>query len=77
MIGVQPAVGFELEVALSRAGEAIGYLALLREFVAGLESEDFARETLRSLIAPERDSTTFGAILDKAEAAEAVCLASG
>jgi hypothetical protein len=73
---LRPAVGFELEVALSQAGGASGYLVLLREFVAGLEAEEFVRETLRSLIAPELDPITFGVIVDKAEAAEASCLAS-
>jgi len=72
----RPAVGFELEVALSQAGGATGYLVLLRDFVAGLETEEFARETLRSLIAPELDPLSFGVIVDKAEAAEASCLAA-
>jgi hypothetical protein len=69
----RPAVGFELEVALSQAGGAIGYLALLEEFVAGFEEAEFVRDTLRGLIAPELDPTTFGVILDKAEAAEGAC----
>lgn len=72
----RPAVGFELEVALSRAGGAIGYLALLRSFVAALEAEEFVCETLRGLVAPELDPTTFGVIVERAEAAEASCLAA-
>ena len=75
-MGDVTSVAFELEVALSEAGNARGYLALLRRFVAGLEAESYRRDTFRSLVAPELDPMSFGVIMDKAEAQERACLAS-
>ena len=69
-------IPIELEAALSQAGDARGYLALLRQFVAELEARDYRRETLRGLIAPELDATRFAAILDESERRERECLAS-
>ena len=53
----------------------MGYLALLREFVAELEPGAFRRQALRGLIAPELGSSRFDAILDDAEQRERSCLA--
>lgn len=72
----RPEVPIELEVALSQAAEATGFLALLRQFVAELEDQQHRRETFRSLVAPELDSTSFGVIMDKAEASERECAAT-
>lgn len=69
----RPSVPIELEVSLSQAADAEGFLALLRSFVFDLEPEPYRRETLRSLIAPELDDETFDVVLQKAEAAEASC----
>ena len=72
----RPTVPIELEAALSQAGEAKGYLALLRQFVRELEDPVQRRETLRSLVAPEMDPQTFAVVIDKAEARERDCLSS-
>lgn len=69
------AAPIELAAAVTRASEAIGYLALLRQMVAELEPTDYRRATLRGLIAPELGSSLFDAILDAAEASERGCLA--
>lgn len=72
----RPTVPIELEAALSQAGEAKGYLVLLRQFVRELEDPVQRRETLRSLVAPEMDPQTFGVVIDNAEARERDCLSS-
>ena len=69
------AAPIELAAATNRAAEAVGYLALLRQFVAELEPEAMRRQTLRGLIAPELASSRFDAILDGAEQRERSCLA--
>jgi len=68
-----PTVPIELEAALSQPGGAEGFLALLRSFVAKLEPEEYRRETLRSLIAPELDPAAFDGAMDAAVAAERSC----
>ncbi len=75
-VSYRPAVPIELEAALVRSAEARGYLALLRSFVDLMEEPAYRRETLRGLIAPELDATSFGVIVDGAEAREKNCLAS-
>jgi hypothetical protein len=72
----RPSVPIELEVALSQAAEAIGFLALLRQFVIELEGEHHRRETFRSLVAPELDPMSFDVIMDKAESSERECAAT-
>lgn len=69
------AAPIELAAAVSRAAEAVGYLALLRQLVAELEPEPHRRQTLRGLIAPEVANARFDAILDSAETRERSCLA--
>jgi hypothetical protein len=68
-----PSVSFELEVALSEAGNARGYLVLLWRFVAGLEAPEYRRDTFRSLVAPELDSMSFDVMMDRAEEQERSC----
>ena len=72
---LRPESNIELELAMSNAAAAQGFLALLRSFVAGMESNESDRvESLRSLLAPELRSNRFGEILSRARAAEALCL---
>ena len=61
---------------MSQPGDALGYLALLRSFVAKLEPPAERRDTLRGLVAPEIDAGSWGAIADAAELSERQCLAS-
>jgi hypothetical protein len=68
------AVPIELEAALSQAGGAEGYIALLRRFVGELEAEEYRLETLRGLIAPELDGASFTGRMAESEAAERDCL---
>ena len=70
------AVPIELEAALSQAGGAEGYIALLRRFVGELEADEHRLETLRSLIAPELDAASFAVLVAESEAAERDCLAA-
>lgn len=63
----------ELMAAASQPGEAIGYIALLRQFVAELEPPPYRRGVLRGLIAPELSRERFDVILDSAERTEASC----
>lgn len=72
----RPTVPIELEVSLSQAAEARGFLALLRAFVRELEGPEHRRETLRSLIAPEIDPQSFDVVMDKVEQSERECAAS-
>ncbi len=74
----RPGVAMELEMSLSNAGEAKGFLALLRGFVEELESEPVGRrESLRSLLGPELAPDRFAQILDDASAAEQSCRGEG
>ena len=66
----------ELTAAQSQPGDAVGYLALLRSFVAKLESPDQQRATLRGIVAPEIDAARFDAVVEDAERAERQCLAA-
>jgi len=70
-----PSIPIELDAALSQAGSAIGFLAILRSFSEHLEGE-YADEALRSLVAPEQGVAGFGEQLDAARAAERSCLAA-
>ena len=68
------AVPIELMAAATQPGQAIGYLALLRAFVAELEPEAHRRQILRGLIAPEQAPASFETALDVAEQRERACL---
>jgi hypothetical protein len=65
----------ELMAAASQSAEAVGYLAMLRKFVAELEPPGSQRQTLRGLVAPELGVERFDAITDIADARERSCLA--
>ena len=65
----------ELMAAATQPGEAIGYLAVLRQFVAELEEPAHQRNGLRSLIAPELAPASFTLVAEAAERAEATCRA--
>jgi hypothetical protein len=67
----------ELMAAATQPGEAVGYIALLRDFVAKLEPEGQRRTALRSLIAPELAPSAFDRVLDRAAQGEQACRASG
>lgn len=69
----KPKVGIELEAALIQAASVKGYLAFLRSFANRVEAGAYRSETLRSLIAPELDSTDFDAKLEVATASERAC----
>ena len=72
----RPTVPIELEVALSQAADAKGFLALLWQFVSELEAPPHRRATFRSLVAPEMDPLSFGVIMDEAEESRRSCVAS-
>jgi hypothetical protein len=63
----------ELMAALSRGAEVVGYLAILRKFVAELEPPASRRQTLRGLVAPELSAAHFDTIADFAESRERSC----
>ena len=68
----------ELEMAVSNASAARGYLALLRSFVDQNEVNAMARQqALRSLLAPDLRTDEFESRLTAAEAAEVACKETG
>jgi hypothetical protein len=71
----QASAPIELMAAVSQSAEAVGYLALLRSFVAELEPPEGRRQTLRGLISPELPVARFDAIATDAEAQESSCRA--
>jgi hypothetical protein len=71
------AIPIELMAAATEPHEAIGYLSLLRRFVAELEPESSRRSTLRGLVAPEVAPKRFDQLVDDAEARERGCRGSG
>jgi hypothetical protein len=74
----RPTEPIELEMSLSNAGLAKGFLAMLDAFVAQLEPSDADHaEALRSLVAPELPTDGFVAILENARAAQSSCSQQG
>ena len=69
-------IPIELMAAATQPGQAIGYLSLLRQFVAELEPAPYRRMVLRGLIAPEVPPDRFDAFADEAERREQGCQAS-
>jgi hypothetical protein len=69
----RPWVTIDLTAASAQSAEAIGFLSLLRAFIAELESSEHRRNALRGVIAPELDSERFIAIIDVAENLERRC----
>jgi hypothetical protein len=71
---LRPKRPIELEMAISNAAYARGYLALLRSLVERLEgASGDATEALRGLLAPEMPAGRFDDLLLDAGAAEARC----
>jgi hypothetical protein len=66
-------VPLELAAASSQAGEVVGYLAMLRSFVAELEAEPYRSATLGGLVAPEVGPAEWGRMIERSEAAERRC----
>jgi len=62
--------------AASQPDEAIGYLSLLRRFVAEMENPPNRDATLRGLIAPELAPARFDALLQQATEREQHCRAT-
>jgi hypothetical protein len=71
------AVPIELMAAATQPNEAIGYLSLLRRFVAEMEEQPHRDATLRGLVAPELAPDRFDAILREALERERSCIAGG
>jgi hypothetical protein len=67
----------ELMAAATQPQDAIGYLALLRRFVALLEPEPGRSATLRGLVAPELPPDRWTQLLDAANRREQACGAGG
>jgi len=67
----------ELAAAMSQAGDAKGYLAVLRAFARKLEAPRYQLETLRGLVAPEMENAVFLEAIGSADAAEARCRVGG
>jgi hypothetical protein len=69
----RPSITLDLAAASAQSSEAIGFLSLLRAFIAELEPSELRRNALRGLIAPELDSERFDAIIEAAEDLERRC----
>jgi hypothetical protein len=69
----RPGIPLELAAASTQAASAKGLLALIRSWVQDLEPQDYRREALRSLLAPEMDPKNFAAALTTARSAEQSC----
>jgi hypothetical protein len=67
------AVPIELMAAATQPQEALGYLSLLRRFVAEMEAEPYRTATLHGLIAPELAPDRFAALVEEAETVERAC----
>ena len=65
----------ELTAAATQSDQVIGYLSLLRAFVAELEPAATRRATLHGLIAPDRSPAEFARLMDEAERRERECVA--
>ena len=69
----RPSRPLELSAASVQSAQALGYLALLRKFVAELEPSTDQRNTLRGIIAPGTTHSDFDAIIETAEESERRC----
>jgi len=69
----RPSITLDLAAASAQSAEAIGFLSLLRAFIAELEPSKHRRNALRSVIAPELNSERFDAIVEAAEDLERRC----
>ena len=71
----RPSIPLDLAAANAQSAEVIGFLSLLRAFIAELEPAEHRRNALRGVIAPELDSERFDAIVEIAEDLERRCSA--
>jgi hypothetical protein len=69
----RPSITLDLAAASAQSAEAIGFLSLLRAFIAELEPSEYRRNALRGVIAPELGSERFDAIIEVAEDLERRC----
>jgi len=69
----QPSIPLDLAAASTQSAEAIGFLSLLKAFIAELEPPEHRRGALRGIIAPELDSERFDATVEIAEDLERRC----
>ena len=66
-------IPLDLAAASTQSAEAIGFLSLLRAFIAELEPPEHRRSALRGTIAPELDRERFDASVEIAEDLERRC----
>ena len=69
----RPSRPLELSAAAAQSAQAVGYLVLLRKFVAELEPSIDQRNTLRGIIAPGLTNAAFDAIIETAKDPERRC----
>jgi hypothetical protein len=69
----RPSIPLDLAAARAQSAEAIGFLSLLRAFIAEMELPEHRRNALRGVIAPELDGEHFDAIVEIAEDLERRC----
>jgi len=69
----RPSVPLDLAAARDQSADAIGFLSLLRAFVAELEPSEHRRDALRGVIAPEMVRERFDAVAAVAEDLERRC----
>jgi hypothetical protein len=69
----RPSIPLELSAASVQSAQAVGYLVLLRKFVAELEPSIDQSNTLRGIVAPEAANAGFDAIIEAAEDSERRC----
>ena len=69
----RPSRPLELSAASVQSAQAVGYLVLLRKFVAELEPTIDQRNTLRGIIAPGVTNAAFDAIIETARDPERRC----
>jgi hypothetical protein len=72
----RPSIPLDLAAASAQSAEAIGFLSLLRSFIAELETSEHRRNALRGVIAPELGSERFDAMIEIAEDLEQRCNAN-
>ncbi|MBW2493981.1 MAG: hypothetical protein JRE43_04450, partial [Deltaproteobacteria bacterium] len=68
-----PSIPLDLAAASNQSAEVVGFLSLLRAFVAELEPPELQRSALRGLIAPELERERFDASVEIAEELERSC----
>jgi hypothetical protein len=69
----RPSVPIELSAGMTRSAEVVGYLALLRQFVANLEAPSDRWNILHGILAPEESRSNFDSMVEVAESLERHC----